>query len=90
MVLFGANIKPKKFLTWHQIRLKRKGIMKRNNISSPSSMCAINVCLVQLQDMHDMQENVTPSKIFAVSFLHTILRRNKVSFTQKHVLLSLN
>ena len=35
---------------------------------SPSLVCGINICLVQLQDMHEMQENV-PSEKFAVSFL---------------------
>ena len=30
---------------------------------SPSLVCGINVCLVQLQDMHDMQENVRQSNL---------------------------
>ena len=31
-------------------------------------MCAVNVCLVQLQDMHDMQENVRQSNLQFVFF----------------------
>ena len=30
---------------------------------SPSLVCGINVCFVQLQDMHDMQENVRQSNL---------------------------
>ena len=29
-----------------------------NNIFSPFLVCALNICVVQLQDMHDMLENV--------------------------------
>ena len=55
-------------------------------------MCAINVCLVQLQDMHDMLEK-RPSEQFAVRFLQTnsiYLKKKRVNFTQERVLLSLN
>ena len=53
-------------------------------------MCAINVCLVQLQDMHDMQENVRQSNLQLV-FLQTIyLKKKRVNFTQERVLLSVN
>ena len=53
-------------------------------------MCAINVCLVQLQDMHDMQENVRQSNLQLV-FLQTIyLKKKRVNFTQDRVLLSVN
>ena len=49
-----------------------------------------NVCLVQLQDMHDMQENVRQSNLQLV-FLHTIyLKKKRVNFTKERVLLSLN
>ena len=34
-------------------------------------MCGINVCLVQLQDMHDMQENACQSNLQLI-FLQTI------------------
>ena len=47
-------------------------------MSSPSLVCGINVWLVQLQDMHDMQENVRQSNLQLVSFI------------QERVLLSLN
>ena len=50
-------------------------------------LCAINICLVQLQDM---QENVHHSNLQLV-FLQTIyLKKKQVNFTQELVLLSLN
>ena len=53
-------------------------------------MCAINVCLVQLQNMHDMQENVSQSNMQLV-FLQTIyLKKKRVNFTKERVLLSVN
>ena len=53
-------------------------------------MCAINVCLVQLQDMNDMQENVRQSNLQLI-FLQTIyLKKKRVNFTQESVLLSVN
>ena len=39
---------------------------------SPSLVCGINVCLVQLQDMHDMQENVRQSNLQLGFFFQTI------------------
>ena len=40
---------------------------------SPFLMCEMNVCLVQLQNMHDMQENVRQSNLQLVcSSLQTI------------------
>ena len=41
-------------------------------------MCAINVCLVQLQDMHDMQENVRQSNLQLV-FLPDYIFKEKTS-----------
>ena len=38
---------------------------------SPSLVCGMNVCLVQLQDMHEMQENVRQSNL-QLFFLQTI------------------
>ena len=38
---------------------------------SPSLVCGINACLVQLQDMHDMQENVRQSN-WQLVFLQAI------------------
>ena len=35
----------------------------------PSLVCGINVCFVQLQDMHHMEENVHQSNLQLVSFL---------------------
>ena len=35
VILFGANVKPKKILTCHQIRLKGRGIMKRKQHVQP-------------------------------------------------------
>ena len=46
----------------------------------------LSACSVQLQDIHDMQENVRQSN-FQLVFLQT---KKPVSFTQEHVLLSLN
>ena len=43
---------------------------------SPSLVCGINV---QMQDMHDMQENVGQSRLFN-------LKKKRVSFTQELVL----
>ena len=46
---------------------------------NPSLVCGINVFLVQLQDVHDMQENVGQSRLFN-------LKKKRVSFTQELVL----
>ena len=35
---------------------------------SPSLVCGINVCSVELQKMHDMQENVSQSNLQLVFF----------------------
>ena len=34
----------------------------------PSLVCGINVCFVQLQDMHHMEENVRQNNLQLVSF----------------------
>ena len=53
---------------------------------SPSLLCGINVCLVQLQGMHDMQENVRQSNLQLVFFFCN-LKKKRVSFTQERLLL---
>ena len=35
---------------------------------SPSLVCGINVCLVQVKDMHDMQKNARQSNLQFVFF----------------------
>ena len=42
--------------------------MKRKHMSSPSLVCGINVCLMQLQDMHGMPENVCQSNLQSIFF----------------------
>ena len=54
-------------------------------------MCTINICLVQLQDMQEMQENVRQSNLqFAVSLFADYLKKKRMNFTQERVLLSLH
>ena len=55
---------------------------------SLSLVCGINVCLVQLQDMHAMQENVRQRNL--QFFFSDYLKKNWVNFNQDRVLLSLN
>ena len=43
---------------------------------SPSLVCGINVCLVQMQHAHDMQENVRQSK-FAFSYFCRLFNLKK-------------
>ena len=57
---------------------------------SLSLVCAINVCLVQLQDMHDMRENVRQSNLQLVFAPTIYLKKKRVNSTQERVLLSLN
>ena len=54
---------------------------------SLSLVCGINVCLVQLQNMHDMQENVRQSNWQLVFSRLFNLKKKRVSFTQGRVLL---
>ena len=54
---------------------------------SPSLVYGINVCLVQLQDMHDVQENVRPSNLQLVFCGLFNLMKKRVSFIQELVLL---
>ena len=82
--LSGANAKPNNVLTWHQIRLTRKGIMKRKHLQSFLSVC--NKRLLSAR-----HAGKRPSEQFAVSFLQSIyLKKKRVNFTQERVLLSLN
>ena len=50
----------------------------------PSLVCGINLCFVQLQDMHHMEENVRQSNlqlIFFFSFL--VLLKSAFSYSQQ-------
>ena len=55
---------------WNQIRRKEEKLQS-GNMFSPSLVRGINVCLVQLQDMRNMRENVRQSNLQLV-FLQTI------------------
>ena len=51
MVLFGAKVKPKNVLAWHQVRLKRRGIMKRKqHLQSSLSVCNKRLLSVTARD----------------------------------------
>ena len=49
----------------------------------PSLVCGINVCFVQLQDMHHMEENVRQNNLQLVSFFFFFF----FGFTQERVFL---
>ena len=49
---------------------------------------SLSVCLVQLLDAHDMQENVRQINLQLLFFADN-LKKKRASFTQEHVLLSL-
>ena len=53
---------------------------------SPLLVCAINVCLVQQQDMYDMLENVRQSNLQSVFLQAIYLKKKQVNFTQECVL----
>ena len=60
---------------------------KKLNMFSTSLVCGINVCLVQLLDMQDVQENVSHSNLQVVFCRVFNLKKKRVSFTQERVLL---
>ena len=62
----GANVN--NVLTWHQIRLTRRGIMKRKQ-HLPSFLSVCNKRLVSATARHAGKR---PSEQFAVSFLQSI------------------
>ena len=72
---FWCNRIARKILTWHQIRLKRRRIMKRNK------------CLLSATARH---AGTRPSEQFVVSFFTDYLKKKRVSLTQGRVLLALN
>ena len=51
----------------------------------PSLVCGINVCFVQLQDMHHMEENVHQSNLQLVSSLFVFFFFFFFGFTQERV-----
>ena len=64
----GANAKPNNVLTWHQIRLTRRGIMKRKQ----HLQSFLSVCNKRLLSATRRHAGKRPSEQFAVSFLQTI------------------
>ena len=53
----------------------------------PSLVCGINVCFVQLQDMHHMEENVRQSNMqlvfFFFSFFFLVLLKSAFYYSQQ-------
>ena len=49
----------------------------------PSLVCGINVCFVQLQDMHHMEENVRQSNLQLVFFFFLVLLKSAFSYSQQ-------
>ena len=81
-VLFGANVKPNNVLTWHQISLTKRGIMKRKQ----HLQSFLSVCNKRLLSATTRHAGKRPSEQFAVIFLRTIYLKNKrVNCTQEHV-----
>ena len=63
-VPFGANVKPEIFFDLASDYTEKK----RNYEAEQHLQSSLSACLVQLQDMHDMQENVCQIKLQLPAF----------------------
>ena len=71
----GANAKPNDVLTWHQIRLTRRGIMKRKQ----HLQSFLSVCNKRLLSATARHAGKRPSEQFAVSFFADYLFKEETS-----------